>query len=370
MSLATRLLARLAPSLMLPGEASASLQSLVYRDIYGSDAPEVVTREIAMRVAPIKRARAVIIGRLGDLPFELGTFDTNGEFVADEEQPAWLTQTESTATTAWYRFAYSLEDVLFTGWCLWAVERDSFGNVTAADRIARDAWRFETSSTPGETGVAIRLAAGQWAPVTDEGSVVLFAGPDEGLLATAHDTIIGWRHMDRAWVGRVRNPIPVMVLHERNENGVTTEEAKDAVSTWASARTMPNGAVGFLPANLDLEVHGDVSHELFSEGRNAARIDIANHVNLPVAYLDGSTATSSLTYVTQEGSRNQVIDDLEYWIAPFEAVLSRPDITGSATKVIRLNRSNLSSIPNDDHGPGRDKPNAASTAPTPEESEE
>lgn len=346
-SLITRALSTLLPGVMFPWAPTPELKALVYSDIFGDTGADIVTRETAMRVAPIKRGRAVIVGRLSDLPFELGEF-VNGEFVADQTQPAWLTQTGSIATSAWHRFAWSLDDVLFTRWSLWAVDRDEAGTVVAADRIDQTSWRFDQASP---TGVAILLGNLVWAHVTDETSVILFSGPDDGLLTTAHDTITGWRHMERSWVGRVRNPIPAMALKEREANGVTQAEAQRYVEAWAAARTSPNGAVGFLPHGLDLEVYGEVKADLFNEGRNAARIDVANHMNLPVAYLDGSTATSSLTYVTQEGSRAQVIDDLEYWVAPFEARLSQPDITGDPDKVVRLNRSNLTAVPNDDHGP-------------------
>lgn len=351
-SLITRALSTLLPGVMFPWSPSAELKALVYSDIFGDTGAEIVTRETAMRVAPIKRGRAVIVGRLSDLPFELGQF-VAGEFVADKTQPEWLTQTGSIATSAWHRFAWSLDDVLFTRWSLWAVDRDSDGTITDADRIENNAWRFDEASP---TGVAILLGGLTWAHVTDDTSVLLFSGPDDGLLATAHDTITGWRHMERSWVGRVRNPIPAMALQEREANGVTQAEAQKYVEAWAAARTSPNGAVGFLPASLDLKVYGEVKADLFNEGRNAARIDVANHMNLPVSYLDGSTATSSLTYVTQEGSRAQIIDDLEYWIAPFEARLSMPDVTGDRKKVVRLNRSNLTAVPNDPHGPERDQP--------------
>lgn len=350
MSRLTNAISALLPGVMFPWSASSHLQALVYKDIYGTDTSDIVTRDLAMRVAPIKRGRAVIVGRLADLPAELGEF-INGEFVADEHQPGWLTHTTSIATTPWYRSKTTLDDCLFDGWSLWAVDRDDAGNITDADVIEHTRWKFDQSSP---TGVAIAigdLAAPLWVPVTDERSVLLFHGPDAGLLATAQDTIRGWRHMERAWVGRVRNPIPLVVIHEKEPNGATEAEAKAAVSAFADARTSVNGAIGFLPASLELEVHGEVKADLFNEGRNAARIDIANHLNLPVSYLDGSTATSSLTYVTQEGSRAQIIDDLEYWLAPVEARLSKPDVTGDPRKVIRFNRSNLTAVPNDDHGP-------------------
>ncbi len=361
MSLLTRIVQRLAPGVILPYAATGELlHGLVYSDIYGgAESPEVVTRATAMRVAPIKKGRAVIVGRLGDLTFEQGEF-INGRFVADANQPAWLTTTTDIATTPWYRFAMSLDDVVFTGWSMWAVERDEAGAITDADRIERDAWRFDPESP---TGVALKRGLG-WVPLPsgDEDKVILFAGPDEGLLSSAHDAIVGWRHMERAWVGRVRNPIPLIILQEKEPGRIRQAEAQGYVDAIGKGRTSPNGTVAFLPGTIEAKALGEAKADLFNEGRNAARIDFANFLNLPVTYLDGSTATSSLTYVTQEGDRNQVIDDLEYWIAPFDARLSEPDVTGNPRKVIRLNRSNLTNTPNDPSGPERTAP-----APQPEE---
>lgn len=351
MSRLTNAIAALIPGVMFPWSvASSNLQALVYSDIYGADESDVVTRETAMRVAPVKRGRAVILGRLSDLPAELGEF-IGGEFVADTTQPDWLTETASLATTPHYRLSRTLDDVLFYSWSLWAVERDDAGAITDADRIDWNRWRFAQDSP---TGIDVAFGSLQhpiWVHVTDPASVVLFVGPDDGLLATAQDSIRGWRHMERAWVGRVRNPIPLVVIHEKEPNGATAAEAKAAVEAFATGRTSPNGAIGFLPASLELQTFGEAKADLFNEGRNAARIDIANHLNLPVSYLDGSTATSSLTYVTQEGDRLGLVDDLEYWLAPLEAALSQPSVTGNARKVIRFNRSNLTASPNDPHGP-------------------
>lgn len=328
------------PTVIPPFSPTPELAALVYTDIYGSTALDIVTRETAMMVAPIKRGRAVIIGRTADLVPELGRM-VDGEFVADPRQPAWLGRT-LTPQTCWHRQAWTFDDVLFTGWALWIVERDASGAIHDAARMPRHRWTFDTNSP---TGISIDQQ-----PVTDPATLMLFQGPDDGLLTTAADTVRGWRSMERSWVGRVKNPTPVMVLHEVETNGVTQDEAQAYVDAWAKARTSENGAIGFLPASLNLETYGEVVADLFDLGRNAARIDAANHMNLPVSYVDGSTATASLTYVTQEGDRNALVDDLEYWIAPIENRLSQADITGDATKVIRFNRSNLTATPNDTHG--------------------
>jgi hypothetical protein len=243
---------------------------------------------------------------------------------------------------------------LFYGWSLWVLERDEAGQILDAGRIAFERWEFDETSP---TGVAV-----DHQHVTDPADVLLIAGPDEGLLVTGRDAIRGWRHMENAWVGRVRNPIPVMVLHETEDNGLTQTEAAPYLKAWAENRTSPNGAVGFLPAGLKLEVHGNVEADLFDKGRNAARIDLANHLNLPVEAVGGSTATASLTYSTQEGSRVQLVDDLEYWQAPVDTALSRLAAPG---KVIRANRSYLT-----DADPGASDAPAAAPAAAPADPQE
>lgn len=337
---------------MLPWGVASSLSTLVYRDVYGAEDVDVVTRAVAMRVAPVQRARAVIVGRLADLPVEVGAFGENGEFVAAADQPAWVSATGDDATTPWLRMVGTLDDLLFYGWSLWTCTRVD-GRLVAADRHPPELWRFDQSSPTGVSVAWVHDTGTIWAPVTDPADVLLFAGPTDGLLENAADTIRGWRHMERAWVGRVRNPLPLVVLSPTDAHGVDPVEAQKYVDAWGAARMSPTGAVGWLPHNIAMSVHGNVEPDLFDKGRNAARIDVANHTNMPVSYLDGSTSTSSLTYTTQEGSRAQIIDDLEFWLAPIEARLSEPDVAGAGS-IVRFNRSNLTRVPNDDHGPGRD----------------
>ncbi|QCQ16993.1 hypothetical protein [Microbacterium sp. RG1] len=331
----------------------SELQPLVYSDIYGPTGSDAVTRDTAMTVAPVKRGRNLIVSKLSDLPMQLGAWDASGAFAADATQPGWFTSTGS-PQTAWHRIALTLDDLIFHGWSLWVVERDAFGQITAAGRIARSRWNFD-ASTP--TGIRVDQV-----PVTDPADVVLFAGPDEGLLITARESIRGWRHMEKAWVGRVRSPIPAMILEEIAAGSIDPAKAMQYVQAIATNRTSEFGMVAFIPAELRLRTEGQVEPDLFDKGRNAARIDIANHLGLPVALLDGSPATASLTYSTQEGTRSQLIDDLEMWLAPIEARLSENDVTPEG-KAIRFNRTNLTNVPNDPYGASGAAPHTAPTAP-------
>lgn len=328
-----------------------NIERLVYNDLYGTSADEV-SRLTAMTVSPIKRGRSIIVGTLADLPLGIGTWD-GAHWTPDAEQPEWLNATTG-VVTPWHRLAFTLDDILFAGRSLWVTERDSFGQITAAEWVSLERWEIREDSP---TGV---MLDGQ--PVLDPASVIFFQGPDEGLLATGADTIRAWRALARTRVAKARNPIPMTVLQEVDKNSVSQGEAEGYVEAWGNNRRQENGMVGFLPAKLKLDTHGDTKPEMFDTAFNALRLDAGNLLNLPASLLDGSTATASLTYVTQEGQRSALVDYLEYWLAPIEARLSQPDVTRPGA-VVRFDRSTLSRVPNDSHGPARSgEPEAGPTA--------
>lgn len=298
-----------------------------------------------MTVAPVKRGRAIIVGSIADLP---AIALKDGKPV--QRQPRWLSRT-ATVVTCWHRLANTVDDLIFHGWSLWTVQRGQGGEILDALRIPFSQWSFD-ENTP--LGIRVKDQ-----PVTDERSVILFQGPDEGLLRTGADVIRGARAMEAAWVGRVQNPIPMTVLHEIEKNGVTQEEAELYVSTWSAARTSPTGAVGFLPAQLNMEVYGETATDLYTEGRNNVRLDVANLLNLPASILDGSTATASLTYQTAQGEFSQLNAWLEYWLAPIEHRLSMNDVSPNG-QIIRFDRGNLSALT--DLGP-EPLPDAAAEVP-------
>ena len=261
------------PALTSPWSGESSVAALVYSDLYGLDL-DTVDRAAAMAVAPVKRGRAIIVGSIADLPLEAGEFN-DGEWVPATKQPAWL-NSSTTAQTPWHRMAWTVDDLIFHGWSLWALNRS--GDIPSAARIPRADWTFDQASP---TGLSYKGAH-----ITDPSTVILFEGPDEGLLVTGRDVIRGARSIEKAWVGRVKNPIPAMVLHEVEANGVTQAEAENAVAVWSAARTKENGAVGFLPASLNMEVYGTTDADLFTEGRNNVRLDVANLLDLPASLQD------------------------------------------------------------------------------------
>lgn len=296
--------------------SDGQLQKLVWSDVFGTEA-QTVTRGEAMSIPAVAKARGIIFSLIADKPLRAYRGDS-----LVTPQPAWLQRTDG-EISPWHRMAYTLDDLMFYGWSLWAVERGAAGQVTNAARVPYDRWEFDT-----ERRILVD------SQTVDERSVILFAGPSDGLLDTASRTLRGAAAIDRAWIGRARSPIPAIELHQTNESNLLAEEAEALVSEWERKRNDENGAVAFTPYDVEVRVHGNTSADLYIEGRNATRLDVANFFNLPAALLDGSTATASLTYSTTEGKRNELYDyTVPYWAGVIEARLSQDDVVPAGQRV-------------------------------------
>src|SRR5690606_26919484 len=134
----------------------------------------------------------------------------------------------------------------------------------------------------------------------DEADIILFNSPFEGLLNVGARTIKGARDTERAWTGRMRNPVPLIELHMTDAQ-LTPDEVEEFVAAWSKARRSEDGGIGYTPPGLEVRVHGALQHELFTEGRNAIRTDIGSFLNVRAAMLDGTTGVDSLTYTTKDG---------------------------------------------------------------------
>lgn len=280
---------------------------------------EIISRELAVQVPAVSRAEKLLVG-LADVPLIVET--QTGDAMTQVDS-TWTQRTDG-PISPWHRMAATIRDCYYDGWSLWLAERDN-GVVTCAQHVNK--LRLEL---PGDGTLKID---GRFV-TTDE--VIFIPGPGMGLLLEAAGTIRGAKAIEKAWVGRVQTPIPMTVITETGENkNLEEEEIKAVVKAWMDARASATGAVGYVPFGLALETHtGLEDSALFIEGRNAIRLDVANFSNLPAALLDGSTATASLTYVTQEGQRASFYDTtVRYWLAPIEHRLSQDDVVPAGQRV-------------------------------------
>ena len=266
-----------------------------------------------MQVPAVVRARSLLVGSISDLPLVA----YRGSEVL--KGPSW-TYRSSGPLSPWHRMAATVDDLIFYGVSLWARHNGADGFPIDMLRVPRHRWDVDRF---GQV-----LVDGRPAPADE---VVIIPGPGEGLLQTAQNTITGARNIDRAWSARVRTPIPPTLFEQTEKETATQEEIQTLLNTWAAQRRNPeSAAVAFVPHGLKATFPAADSmgvQDLFVEGRNAIRLDVANLLNIPGSLLDGSTATASLTYVTQDGQRTSFHEQsLRYWTAPIEHRLSMDDI--------------------------------------------
>lgn len=301
-----------------PFQSAAALPpALVAADL--GLATDRVTRLEAMKVPAVAKARAILHSLIASKPLRAYR---GAELL--KTQPSWLYRSDS-GIAPYLRMTSILDDLIFNEASLLAVKRgESEGTpILDAAHVPYDRW-----SVSAEGHILIDNVP---AP---EGSVVWIPGPGPGLLNSGADDIAAARDLATAYRRRVRNPMPAMVLEEQGDTGMTPEEAREYVDAVAQARKTEDSAVMFLDWRMKLTAHAANATDLFEAGRNALRLDIANHFNMPAALLDGSVSEASLTYSTQEGRRNELFDyTLPYWSSPIQEALSLDDVTPRGTRI-------------------------------------
>lgn len=282
-----------------------------------------MNRAQAIQIPAVSRARNLIAGAIAPLP--LVALNGSGKLSA---QPTFLYRS-STLEDPYQRMLWTVDDLIFRGVSLWAVERGAKTNGAAhapvldAVRVPLDRWSIRNGRIEVD------------GKVVDSEEVILFNGPTNGILNDARDSLRAAQAVEAAFVSRARNPLPLTVLEHApgNTTPLTPEEVTALLEAWKTARKNPDGAVGYLPPGLTLTTPGTDAETLLESARNAGRVDIANHIGIPVSLLDGGIAESSLTYRNAQGEVSRFYGDLEFWMDPIAHRLSQDDVVPRGTRV-------------------------------------
>jgi hypothetical protein len=304
---------------------------------------ECMTRNQALSIPAVYRARGIILSLLADKPLHAWRGAT---MLPTPEQPTFLYSTPG-ILGPWQRVLRTLDDHLFYPYSLWLTVRGAEAGgrspILSAVHCPYESWRVNEVG-----GIEIQNSDGGW-DVAQEDEVILIPGPSEGLLAYATKTLLGSRALDQAWTDRARTPAPLTEIHLTDDTQLDDEETIATRDAWVEARRQGNSVV-VTPSNIEIKDHGAGETSLYVEGRNAGRLDIAAFFNLPGSVLDASTATASLTYVTQEGNRSSLDDmSLPYWYRPIESRLSQDDIVprGQSVRFDFSSRGNAAIVTED-----------------------
>lgn len=302
--------------------SDGELTALVMQDAFGLDPENLpVNRATAMSVPPVAGGRHRIVGEVAGKPLRV----LDGEALT-ETQPAWLSRTKN-GVSPWHRMACTLDDHIFYGWSLWGVERHPWTRtILDAWHIPFGCWRIDTQSD----GTPQILVNDQ--PVAHD-AVILFPGPMEGLINTAQRTVRGGVNLEQAWASKVRNPIPNIVVEEVEQGSLKKREVREFLQTISKAMRRPDAAVMFQDARVKFRFEGDVNSDLMIAGRNALRVDIANHLNLSAEQIEGAKHASTLKYETDDSQQTALVDRMSFWTEPIEHRLSMDDVTAPGTRI-------------------------------------
>lgn len=300
-----------APTAIRSPWSTGDLSRIVWADLFGADeAAYPLTREAAIQVPAVARARHLLVGTIARQPLRAIRLDA-----PIDPQPLWLTRTDGTMSP-WHRMAWTVDDCLFGGWSLWACERDARDAILRVERVPAELWSFD--------GAGSVLIDGQ--DEVDASTVLLIPGPHEGILTSARKTILGARLQELMWQRRVAAPIPAIEIHQTTDDPITPEEIDGLVDAWVAARTDPDGAVAFTPFNIELKAHGTATTDLLIEARNAVAVDIASHTGLPAQLLNASLSTASLTYSTAETAQGELATSAALYANAIAGRLSMDDV--------------------------------------------
>src|SRR5699024_7775679 len=103
------------------------------------------------------------------------------------------------------------------------------------------------------------------------------------------DTLRQARQIEAAYTDRLDNPVPLTVLSLAAErwDQWTAEERAAFRKSWIDGRRSSNGSTAMKPDWVTVDMPGQVQVDLYETGRNGVRIDLANHVGLPVSMIEG-----------------------------------------------------------------------------------
>lgn len=274
-----------------PFPHTASLNAVAWADLLGEEF-RPLTRAAAMAIPALARQRHLLCGAGARCPLVVMSAD-----VPVAQAPShWTTRTDG-QLSPYHRMLWTLDDLVFTGWSLWWVERGSERQVLTAERVALDAWEADPDG---------RIMVNGDYPSADR--LVLIPGPHEGILnfgAPALRRMID--NLDAAATA-ARNPSAYLELHWTGDTPLTDPQIQEAREQWAEARRGQYGGVAFTGKYLEVKEHGTHESHLLIEGRNADAVDASRLVSSPAAMADATAAGASLTYETTSGRNIQFLD--------------------------------------------------------------
>jgi HK97 family phage portal protein len=283
-----------------------------------------VTREVAMQVPAIARARNVICNTLGSIPLEMYARDGR-----QMRSLSWMEQPDL-HTPRSVTMAYTIDSLMFFGKAYWQVT-----NTYAEDnRPSRFRWidtrRVTFITNTANTQIEQYSVDNNPVPMSGIGSLITFQALDDlGVLGRGARTIATSHALEVAAYNISKDPVPVGILKNTGFD-MADSAVVELLNTWKQARQ--NKSTAYLNSNLEYQTVGFDSKQMqLVEARAHIASEIARLMNVP-AYVVGADMQANMTYSNAVDTRKDLVNNtLRGYIAAIEDRLNMADISTSGS---------------------------------------
>lgn len=306
-----------------PWSDNSHLGDITLESLYGLVDARPLTRNRAIKIAAVSKARRIIATRIGALP--IVAVKGSQELAV---QPPLLAQPEpglARSTT----ITWTADALFFHGRAFWQVTQRGADGFPVFVR-----WVPE-----GHAGVnnAGQLDTAFGTPVAPADSI-RFDAPDAGILTDASDTLRRALALNRSASKAEDNPVPIVNLKNNGED-LTNEEIDAMIERFETKRKQ--SAVGYTSRGLEVQTFGAPPENLLIDARKTIILEIARHTGIPAGKLDAAIEGTALTYTNRVTENQQLIDEvLQPYMTAISDRLSMDDMTPHGTTV-RFNTDTL-----------------------------
>lgn len=314
-------------------QVEAATPNLVpYTGMFTTEVWSNATRTDAMTVPAVARARNIICDTIGNLPLWAYN-DVTGERI----QGKTLLKQPDPALPTGVSIAWTAEDLLFFGRAFWQILAVSSedGRPINARRI--DPTRVTYNIDPMTNMILDGFwVAGEQVPISGVGSLIMFSGMDEGVLARSGRTINTAINLEKAANRMANEPAPTMVLKNTGVD-LPPETVSNMLAGWKLARQ--NRTTAYVTGPIDVQAFGfDASQMQLVEARQFLASEISRAVGIPAWYLNAEN--ESMTYSNVTAERRTLVDmSLRPIMTMIEQRLSMDDVTPRG-QTVRFNLDN------------------------------
>lgn len=275
----------------------------------------------AMRIPSFKRAHDVHCGVLARMPWV--AYDGDARL---KDQPDWLVTSSSGVAPRHLRWGVASDSYAY-GAALVGFKLGADGMPADALHIPFGMWKLDDNNV-------IQVSTDIPADYRQHVVWLPLGYGSNGMLVDAADTIADAIGIATAYRDRIKNPIAqtTLTVSEERWDQYTKEEREELRQLWVDGRKSENGSTSMKPAWISVDYSGDIPSDLFESGRNANRLDMANHAGLPASIVEGAKqggGSGDMHYSTEAGgaTRNELWDyGLQKYADAWEARLSLDDV--------------------------------------------